>query len=165
MRVLTGNGDDILSKVVLHLGRIINLLERRWPVIQVLEMKEVTKNKLGPVKRIFIPGNKLSSAAFLDIEGYLQGLRMDEIIRIHEYHPLATTMLQTGIAGIRKAAVLLVDNYKTRIFPCILPQNIKAGVWASVIDAYGLPIRKSLGKHGIQAPSQVPFHFIYRNNE
>ena len=104
--------------------------------------------------------------ALLSLRHHLrQHLRRAFIVRIPKEHPFASGLGRAPVARDSGAAVLLLDDAKTRIFPRIFLQNALASVRAAVIDTDYLDRLKRLRRIAVQTGSQPGLSIVNRHDD
>ena len=97
-----------------------------------------------------------------------QEIRMHPVVAVHEGQPLAAAVglrpINARIPGGGKAAVFLMNDMDSTVFPGVFLADIAAAVRAAIVHQHKVKIRKRLGKDAVHAPVQERLHLIDRDN-
>ena len=92
----------------------------------------------------------------------LESVGGDGVVGVEEEQPVAACSVDSGVAGIGKPAVGLVDHAYARVAGGRAVADSGRGVGGAVIDDHHLPVPGGLPDHGVHAGLQESFGVVGR---
>ena len=90
---------------------------------------------------------------------------MDKVVAVEKTHKLACCEIESGIAGVGKPPVGLVNHTDAGIFGGTFIADLAATVGRTIVDQDDFEVAPGLVHKGIHTAVEVLFNLVNRNND